>query len=539
MAFGDVVQSNENLGTTATTSPTFATAPTAGNLIILAFAADDYNGTPNSPWTQSTGTEQQTYHGGYLWWHISDGRNNYQYTIGSNSPSAWILAEIEGPFDVAPYDISNGTSNLGGSSLATPSVTPSAGDRVALATLGASSGSSLSARTATFNNSFSTIRDIGASTGGTKDFIALGIRTLTGNGSTSYNTTGTISSGGEPDSLSAIIAVFKKGAGGGGINGSASITEAADTVSFTGALAIKGSASITEAADTVSSAGKLALTGAASITEGADTLSAAGRLAIVGAASITEEDDTLSAEGESQVTGSGSAAITEADDTVSAGGVLTLRGQAAITEASDTVSATGKVAISGSASITEAGDTVSATGKLAIVGSASISEEADTLVSEGVFPPSEPILGEANIVEDDDTLLATGGKPVEPPVDQHVGGGGYRRQIVDDNELDRRERERSKAKRATERQLREAVERAYRRAHDLPANDEVLHVRNEPQAVEITAAEVRSDLRNEGLRASITSIQQALTEFEAQLADMEAAQIAEDDDLTAVLLLAA
>ncbi len=244
MAFGDVVQSNEGTGSTATTNATLSSSPTAGNLIVLAFAGDDYNGTPNSPWTQPTGGEQQTYHGGYLWYHISDGSNSYQYTIGSNSPSVWVIAEIEGPFDSTPLDVSNGTlSTAGGNSLATPSVTPSTGDRAALATYGASSGSALNTRTATFSNSFTTIRDIGASTGGTKDFIALGVRTLTGNGSTGYTTTGTISAGGSPDSQSAIIAVFKKGAGGGG---SQSITGALYTNSntFYGATVAPGTATV-------------------------------------------------------------------------------------------------------------------------------------------------------------------------------------------------------------------------------------------------------------------------------------------------------
>lgn len=148
MAFGDVVQSAEGTSTLATTSTALPSAPTSGNLVVLAFAADDYNGTPTSPWTQPTGGEQQTYHGGYLWYHISNGTNSYQYTIGSASPSVWVIAEIEGPFDTVPIDVSNGTfTTSGGVSLATPSVTPSTGDRVALATYGASAGSSLTART--------------------------------------------------------------------------------------------------------------------------------------------------------------------------------------------------------------------------------------------------------------------------------------------------------------------------------------------------------------------------------------------------------
>jgi len=216
VAFGDLVQSAENTSTSATTNTPLPGSPTAGNLIVLRFAADDYNGSPNSPFIQPTGGEQQTYHGGYLWYHISDGTNSYQYTIGSASPSVWIIEEYEGPFDsTTPLSVSNGTlSTGGGTSLATPSVVPPVGDHLAVAMFGASSGSSLAARTATFSDGFVTGRDIGASTGGTKDFVASGSRVITGNGSTGFSTTGTMSAGFAPDSLSAIIALFKKGVAG-------------------------------------------------------------------------------------------------------------------------------------------------------------------------------------------------------------------------------------------------------------------------------------------------------------------------------------
>lgn len=169
------------------------------------------------------------------------------------------------------------------------------------------------------------------------------------------------------------------------IKGSAGITEAADTLSSSGKVALTGSASITEAADTVSSAGKVSITGAASITEAADTATATGTLAISGQASITEGADTLSATGESTVTGSGSASITEDADTVSASATLAIKGQASLTEAGDTLAGTGTLPITGASSITEGADTLSATANLAIVGSASITEEADTVEATGAL----------------------------------------------------------------------------------------------------------------------------------------------------------
>jgi hypothetical protein len=122
-----------------------------------------------------------------------------------------------------------------------------------------------------------------------------------------------------------------------GITGTASITEAADTVSAAGTVALAAAASITEAADTVSSAGTVALSGAAAIAEAADTVSAVGTAALAAVA-----------------------AITEAADTVSAAGALAIAGAASPTEAADTLDATGAVVgpVTGSAAILEASDTV-------------------------------------------------------------------------------------------------------------------------------------------------------------------------------------
>lgn len=146
-----------------------------------------------------------------------------------------------------------------------------------------------------------------------------------------------------------------------GITGTASITEANDTLSSTAALAITGTASTTEANDTLSSTAALAIKGAASITEANDTLSATAALAIKGAESTTEADDTLSS-----------------------AGVLAIKGQAAITEANDSLSSTGTLAINGTASIIEANDALTATGTLAIKGSEGATEADDVLTATGL-----------------------------------------------------------------------------------------------------------------------------------------------------------
>jgi hypothetical protein len=76
--------------------------------LILSFASDDYNGSPDTGWTESTGMEQQTFHGGYKWWRVAvDATNSFTYTIGSATESAWVIEEWSG-LSATPYDISAG-----------------------------------------------------------------------------------------------------------------------------------------------------------------------------------------------------------------------------------------------------------------------------------------------------------------------------------------------------------------------------------------------------------------------------------------------
>ena len=206
-----LVQQAEGTSSSATTSPSFSTAPTNGNLVVLCFAADDYNGTPNSGWTQSTGMEQQTFHGGYLWWRISDGSNPPgDYTIGSASVSAWILTEWSG-VDATPYDISAGQfQQTSTDSYTTASTTPTSGDRLLIGMLGGSRNDNNGAITG-WTNSFTGIADIGTTAGSTDDIVGVAYRLVTANGSTAYSTGGTYSTGVQ-QSKSGLIIAFKAAA---------------------------------------------------------------------------------------------------------------------------------------------------------------------------------------------------------------------------------------------------------------------------------------------------------------------------------------
>lgn len=215
MALGtSPVQSAEGTSAVATTTASFGAATTAGNLIGLAFSSDDYNGTPDTGWFQSTGMEQQTFHGGYLWWRISTGQTSVQYTIGSATVSSWVLFEWSG-VDSSPYDTSAGQfQQTSTSSYTTPSITPSTGPRLLIAAMGGShsSGLDMSGDYTVWQNSFTHLRSSGQAAG-VKTPIGVGYRIVTGNGSTTY------SSGAEypstVQSKSGMIISFKEAAAAG------------------------------------------------------------------------------------------------------------------------------------------------------------------------------------------------------------------------------------------------------------------------------------------------------------------------------------
>jgi hypothetical protein len=211
-----IVQSAKGTSTSATVTASFPTTPTNGNLIVLCFAADDYNGTPNSGWTESTGMRQQTFHGSYLWWRVaSGGSNSFQYTIGSGSPSSWVLMEVSG-LDVSPYDVSNGQYATGSSkTYSTPALTPTAGDRLLVAAVNFNRNSgTLAGNTVTgWTNSFAAVDSIGSGPSGTNTTASLATRSVTANGSTSYSTSGTSTI--DVTSASGLIIAFKVASGGG------------------------------------------------------------------------------------------------------------------------------------------------------------------------------------------------------------------------------------------------------------------------------------------------------------------------------------
>lgn len=178
----------------ATVSATWDTAATASNLLILIVGADDYAASPPTGWTESIGCKQHTYLGHYLWWKVAaGGETSVNYTIGSAASSCWVTAEISGLIST-PYDISAGQLDQSrATTYTTPSITPSAGDRYVIASIGgADSGGSITINT--WLNSFTARQDIGTTLGsGTRDVVGYADRAATYNGSTAVSSGATYS----------------------------------------------------------------------------------------------------------------------------------------------------------------------------------------------------------------------------------------------------------------------------------------------------------------------------------------------------------
>lgn len=205
----------------ATVTANFSAA-TAGNLLVLTVAADDYrttsgSGRPESTgWSLPTGGAQETFLGHYLWYKsAAGGETSVQYTIGSASPSCWCFAEWSG-MDSTPYDTSTGAlAQSSGDTYTTPNLTPSSGERLLIATLGASSGGAWTTLDmTTWLNSFTEVADIGTTLGsGTRDIQGMASLAVTANGSTAYSSGATYPN--VAQSRTAIIASFKVAAAGG------------------------------------------------------------------------------------------------------------------------------------------------------------------------------------------------------------------------------------------------------------------------------------------------------------------------------------
>ena len=152
-------------------------------------------------------------------------------------------------------------------------------------------------------------------------------------------------------------------AAGGGVSGSGTPTNAADTSSGAGTVGHKGTGTPANAADTATSSGKIGHTGSGTPTNAADTSAASGKIGHVGTVNVTEGADTSAGTGEVGSTGvTGSGAPVEAPDTSAGAGTIGHVSSGAPVEGADIASGSGTVGHVGSGAATEGADTSSGSG---------------------------------------------------------------------------------------------------------------------------------------------------------------------------------
>jgi hypothetical protein len=231
-----------------------------------------------------------------------------------------------------------------------------------------------------------------------------------------------------------------------GVTGTASITQAANTLSSAGDVAVAGTLSESQADNTLTAAGDVSITGTSSPSQADNTLTAEGDVSVSGTASIDQAADTLTASGGTQSSSTGDADITQADNTLSSSGDVLVDGDASLTNDSDTLSSSGGVSIAGSASITQAADTLSAQGDVSLSGTASVSQDANTATAAGsvlidgtadntqagdstASAGEVDVSGSLSITQDDNTLSASSegtstGQLDEQQDDNTISAGG-------------------------------------------------------------------------------------------------------------------
>jgi hypothetical protein len=195
-------------------------AASAGDLLLLTVGSDDYRTTVGSGRPESTGYAlvtngaQQTFLGHYLWYKTAaGGETSVQYTIGSASPSAWHWERWTGMETTSVLDISDGTFIQSSStSMTTPTITPTAGERLIIGTVGFSNSADFTG-VGTWLNSFTEVGEAFTTVAGTRDLVGAASLAVTANGSTGYSTGATMTGTGTPQSRTGIIAAFKVATG--------------------------------------------------------------------------------------------------------------------------------------------------------------------------------------------------------------------------------------------------------------------------------------------------------------------------------------
>jgi hypothetical protein len=213
---GAVVQFKTLAQNTASGSAaiTLDTAATAGNTLVVAYAGDGYVTSGNKPsgFTEPSGARQETFLGHYVWYKTAaGGETTLTATPSSSVTFAMLALELSG---VGALDVSGGQLvATGGNTYSTPAVTPTAGPRFAVASIGGSNNAAFNTGVGSWTNGFTEQADVATTLGsGTRDNVSAATLAFTADGVATLDTTATWDAAISPQSRTGIILVFAESA---------------------------------------------------------------------------------------------------------------------------------------------------------------------------------------------------------------------------------------------------------------------------------------------------------------------------------------
>lgn len=211
---GAIVQVKQLAQNTAASpaSITLDTPATAGNMLVVVYGGDSYVASANRPagFSEPAGGRQETFLGHYVWYKLAAGGET-TFSATSSPTSTWCMIALE-LSGVAALDVSNGTFlATGANTMDTPTVTPTAGGRFVVATIGASHNANFNPGQGAWTNGFTERADVATSlASGTRDNIAVATLSLTANGVAGVSAGAAWDAEISPQSRTGIILAFQE-----------------------------------------------------------------------------------------------------------------------------------------------------------------------------------------------------------------------------------------------------------------------------------------------------------------------------------------
>lgn len=194
-----ITNSAKGKSTVASVTATLGFTATAGRVLVLTLVSDTtISGTP-SGWTQPSGGAQVAAAGHYLYYKVAaGGETTASYTLSGAHASAWQVLEISGLNTSSLLDVSAGSNGTSSSSITSASITPTSGERFAVASIVGMRSDANMVSVDDWTNSFTDRDDstylLADSLVGNSAVIGTGYRAVTGDGVTAVTTTTTVTS---------------------------------------------------------------------------------------------------------------------------------------------------------------------------------------------------------------------------------------------------------------------------------------------------------------------------------------------------------